>query len=480
MNRTALLAMLPLVFTGSTAFAEATDEGAADLVEMFQTYLGPTEGVVTVAVDGDAYTVTLDAAPLAGMAAEAGATSSMTPLVLTLSDNGDGTWDVSQDQAMTVAFTLPGQSDYTSTYGSMTFDGVFDEALMTFSSGKGEVSDAKTVQKMTDPNMGEMSAETSVATMTYEMTGAAGASGGVDGTYTFSATGYSGSFVTPASESMPPMTIGFTVDTIVQTGPMTGLRPDAVLKSLAWFVANPSEDAMLANKAAMKTILSEGIPLFDSLAADVVAKGIAVTTPMGDVGIAEMSVVVEMNGVVSDGKFREAISISGLTLPEGVIPPWAVPILPTDISFDVQITDFDPAAAAQVALGLFDLPAGTEPDAAFGASLLAALMPNQTVTIGLNPGGISGDGYALTYEGSMVAGPEQPMPTGTALITLTGLDRLQAALDAAPDDIKGQAMMGVGMAQGMAKADGDKLVWEIDASTPGTVSVNGMPMMGGN
>ena len=36
-----------------------------------------------------------------------------------------------------------------------------------------------------------------------------------------------------------------------------------------------------------------------------------------------------------------------------------------------------------------------------------------------------------------------------------------------------------GMAQGMAKPDGDKLVWEIDASTPGTVTVNGMPMMGG-
>ena len=27
--------------------------------------------------------------------------------------------------------------------------------------------------------------------------------------------------------------------------------------------------------------------------------------------------------------------------------------------------------------------------------------------------------------------------------------------------------------------EGDKLVWEIDASTPGTVTVNGMPMMGG-
>ena len=479
MKKSALLALLPLVFT-TQAFAEATDEGAAHLVAVFHTYLGSAEGVVTVAVEGDAYTVTLDAAPLAGMAAEAGGTASATPLVLTLTDNGDGTWGVTQDQSITLAFAIAGQSDYTSTFGSMTFDGVFDEALMTFSSGKGEMSDAKTVQKMTDPNMGEMSVETSIASMTYEMTGAAGASGGVDGTFTMSATGYSGSVLIPASEAMPPMTIGFTIDSVLQSGPTTGLRPDAFLKALSWVVANPSEDAMMANKAAMKTILSDGIPLFDNVTADMVAKGIAVTTPMGDVGIAEAAVLVDINGLVAEGKFREAISISGLTLPEGVIPPWAVPILPKDISVDIQVTDFDAAAAVQVALGLFDLPAGTGPDDAFQASLLAALMPNQTVTIGLNPGGISGDGYALTYEGSMVAGPEQPMPTGTALITLTGLDKLQAALDAAPDDIKGQAMMGVGMAQGMAKQDGDKLVWEIDASTPGTVSVNGVPMMGGN
>ena len=238
---------------------------------------------------------------------------------------------------------------------------------------------------------------------------------------------------------------------------------------------------MKAGKVEMKTILQEGLPLFEVMSGTGTATNLSVDSPMGPVGVAEISFAIDLNGVVADGMFREAFTLSGVTLPEGIIPPWAVPILPQKLSFDVQVTDFDPAAAAGLMLGLLDLPEGAEPDAAFDQTILAALLPNKTVTIGLNPGGVSGDGYELTYEGSMVVGPEMPIPTGTALITLTGIEKLQAALDAAPDDIKGQAMMGVGMAQGMAKTDENgALVWEIDASAPGSLSVNGTQMMGGN
>ena len=108
MTRTAILAVLPLVFSGTTAFAEATQDGAAHLTEVFQTYLGTTEGVVSVEVAGASYTLTLDAAPLAKMAADAGGTATLTPIVMTLTDNGDGTWAVLQDQALSMAVHCAG------------------------------------------------------------------------------------------------------------------------------------------------------------------------------------------------------------------------------------------------------------------------------------------------------------------------------------------------------------------------------------
>jgi hypothetical protein len=481
MTRAAILAVLPLVFAGSTAFAEATDEGAARLTQVFQTYLGTVEGVVTVAVAGDSYTLTLDAAPFAALAAENGGSASVSPMVMTLTDNGDGTWDVTQDQALTLAFAVPGQVDVKADIASFTSEGVFDEALMSFTSSTSEMTNLTMVQKITDPTAGEMTSNVTVASATYETTGVAGAAGGVDNTVKMELTGLTQDFLVPATEGMPAMPVTMTAETMVQTGKIDGLRPDAFYQMMAWFVANPSEEAMLAQRAGMKSILQAGLPLFGAMTTTSTGKNIAVTTPMGGVSMAEIGIDVDVNGLVAEGKLREAISVKGLTLPTEMIPPWAVPILPKDISFDFQVTDFDAAAAANVAMGLFDLPPGTEPDDAFNAALLAALLPKGTVTIGLNPGGISGDGYALTYQGAMVAGPETEIPTGTATITLTGIETLQAALDAAPEDIKGQAMMGVGMAQGMAKpGPNGELVWEIDASVPGSLSVNGMQMMGGN
>jgi hypothetical protein len=150
------------------------------------------------------------------------------------------------------------------------------------------------------------------------------------------------------------------------------------------------------------------------------------------------------------------------------------------MSLDVQVTDFDPAAAITAALSALDQPAGSAMGPEFDATLQAALLPMGAVTITLNPGSLTGAGYALTYEGTMVAGPDTEIPTGKATVTLTGAEALTAALNAAPDDMKAQAMMGFGMAQGMAKAEGDKLIWEIDAATPGALSVNGMALMGGN
>ena len=481
MNRTAILAVLPLVFTSSAALSETSEDGAAHLVEVFQTYLGTSEGVVSVEIDGDAYALTLDAAPLVAIATEAGGSASLTPMVMSLTDNGDGTWDVSQDQSLKFAFSIPGAADVVEEVGSMVWEGVFDEALMTFTSGQGKMTDIKVTETISDPNSGEMSVDVTVASVTYDMTGGAGANGGADNTVNLTMTGLTETITTPASEGTPPIEISVALESLTETVTMKGLRPDTIYKAMAWFVAHPTEDAMKAGKVEMKTILQEGLPLFEVMSGTGTATNLTVASPVGPVSVAEIGFAIDLNGVVADGKVREAFTISGVTLPEGIVPPWAVPILPQKLSFDVQVTDFDPAAAAGLLLGLFDLTDGAEPDAAFDQTLLAALLPNKTVTIGLNPGAVTGDGYELTFEGSMVAGPEMPIPTGTALITLVGIEKLQAALDAAPDDIKGQAMMGAGMALGMAKpgANGE-LVWEIDASTPGSLSVNGTPMMGGN
>jgi hypothetical protein len=478
MNRYAMIAALPLIFSGATVFAQATEQGAAHLTHVFQTYLGTTAGAVTVALDGDNYIVTLNVTP--AVMQVPGATSSMTPLELTLTDKGDGTWHVAQDQAISFNVNEPGQAVIKEEIASLKSEGVFDEALMSFTSATGKMSGITITQDITTAGQPPVKSDLALQDGTFTLTGSAAAGGGVDNTFLVTMTGLTGSMAISSEAGAPAMPITYSADSLTETGKIDGMRMDALYKAIAWMVAHPDEAAMKSDKAGLKTILQEGFPLFSTLAATGSLKNFVITTPMGNVGMAEMGIAVDMNGVVPDGKLREAFTVTGLTLPEGIIPTWAVPIVPQKFSVDFQVTDFDAAAAAVVALRLFDLPAGTEPDAAFEKALLTALLPKGTATFGLNPGAVAGNGYELTYQGTMVAGPDMAMPTGTATVTLTGIDKLQAAVAAAPDDIKAQATMGVAMAQGMAKQDGDKLVWEIDASTPGSLSVNGLKMMGGN
>lgn len=480
MKTSLALAALPLLLASTALAGPATQDGADHLTQVFQTYLGTTPGVVAVQPNGDAYDLTLNAAPLIGLGQEAGLTGSVTPLNLALTDNGDGTWGVKMDQAISFTLAKAGEFDLKEDIASTKIEGTFDEKLMTFSTLKGEFVGLKATQTMSAPE-GQTHAEVSLDKGTVESSAKAGANGGADSTMTVTASGLS-EVVTapPMGEGQPGMPVTIKAENLTQTATGTGFRNDGIYKTVAWFVAHPDEAAMKADKAGLKSILTGALPFFDNLDSKGSLDKLTVDTPMGMVGLDKIGFEMDLNGAVADGKLREAITLSGLTLPAGLVPDWAAPILPQKISLDVQATDFDPAAGVTAALGALDLPEGMADTTEFNDKLKAAWLPKGHVTVTLNPGALSGEGYELTYEGSMVAGPDAPMPTGTAKITLSGADKLQAALNAAPDDMKAQAMMGFGMAQGMAKQEDGKLVWEIDASTPGALSVNGTPMMGGN
>jgi len=188
-----------------------------------------------------------------------------------------------------------------------------------------------------------------------------------------------------------------------------------------------------------------------------------------------------MNGAVADGKFREAFNLKGLTLPEGVLPPFAAPLVPSDLSLDVTASRFDLAAAAGLGLGLLDLPAGGTPPADFDAQMMAAILPEGVVDITIAPGETNAPAYRLTYEGALSVGPATPMPVGKARLGLTGIDAIGEALKASPPEM-GMAEMApmLEMAKMMAQPGVDgELIWEIETTATGGLLINGQDMMGG-
>lgn len=474
------LVLVPLLMASAAVAEPATDEGAAHLTQAFQTYLGTTEGVVSVVPNGDAYDLTLDATPLIALGKDKGVTGTATPIELSVTDNGDGTWDVSMDQAISIAVSAPDGFVMKEDIASQSFEGTFDETLMAFSEMTGEFSGVKVTETVQGPDGQPTNVEITLDKGTFEGTGFAGSAGGADVALTLTASGLSETVNTAMGPGQPAVPVTIKAEGLSEDIKGTGFMFDGIFKTAAWVVAHPRQDAMKADKAGLKTILTGALPFFGNLTAGGKITKLTAETPVGVIGLDELAFTADINGAVADGKFREAFSLSGLTLPSGLVPAWAAPILPQKLSLDVQVTDFDAAAGITAALGALDLPDGMADTTDLNQKVQQAFLPKGGVTITLNPGSIAGDGYTLTYEGAMVAGPNAPIPTGTAKVTLTGADKLQAAIGAAPDEMKAQAMMGFGMAQGMAKTEGDELVWDIDASKPGALSVNGTPLMGGN
>lgn len=462
------------LFPASAPAAEATPEGAAALTSVMQTYLGTTKGVVSVQPGGEAYAVTLDFAPLIAKAPE-GVTISVSPLQFNLTDLGDGTWQMQQDQSLTFSAIAPGAAEIVGSVGSLTSEGIFSAELGAFITSTTKISDIALTEKITDAQLGNTDVAYAIRGLSYESTAAAGTAGGVDSKSSFVLEGLTESFTLPGIE----MPLSLTAALTTGNSEITGLRPDAFYKLIAFFVANPDQAAIALRQDDLKSILQAGFPLFDHMTSTSTTASVAVDTPMGPAGLANVTIEVEANGVVSDGFVREAIRFDGLTLPAGVVPDWAVDLVPQAVSLDFSLSRFDLAAPAKLLLNMINLATPEVPlTPEQNMALMLALMPEGVVAVTIAPGGIKAPLYEVTYEGALTFGAEQG-PDATATITATGMTAVKQALTKAPEEIGMQIAPALGMAEGLAKpGENGVLIWELQATPGGPMMVNGVDMMG--
>ena len=474
--RYAAIIALPLSLCASLDSAEATPEGAEALTATLQTYLGATEGVVSVTPKEDYYDVTLDFAPLIAKAPPEVKTT-LSPIEFSLTDNGDGTWEMEQDQAIDFTMSVPGTADIVVKVANLQSTGTFDAALQSFTSSATTATDISLTEKITDANTKtDSNVAYSVASMKYDSTAEEGADGGVDSKATYEATSLS------ETMTIPEMGVPITLTAATQSGTadITGLRPDAMYKLLAFAVANPDATAAAAQQATLKGIIKDGLPLFAHLGSTGTLNDVKVETPVGLVGLTDLSFEIELNGIVDEGLFREAFTMDGLSLPAGLVPEWAAQLVPTSLSLDFKASRFNLAAPVAILLDTVDLvnpkPNTPEQDQA----LLAALLPDGVVDITLAPGSVTSPLYTVTYEGLFSAGPATPMPVGKATVTATGLTAVEQALAAGPPEMTGQIIPVLKMAESMAKpGENGALVWELESTATGGMLVNGTNMMGG-
>jgi hypothetical protein len=471
-----LSAFLLLISVSSTALAaSATPEEATRLTGVFQSYLGQEPGVVTVSPTGETYEVKIDFAPLITKAAKPDFSAEVTPLVMQLSDQGGGKWQVTQDQAVSFMAKVAGQLDLVAKISSLKATAVFDESIAAFTSSSTDLSDMMVDETVTTPGSGPMQISYSVKTAHYDTSATAAAAGSVDGTMKVTMAGLTETIKTAATPGAGmPLDITITAENGSQDGTFTGVKTDAIYKLVSWLVEHASDETVKSNEAELKSMIAASLPLFNSVATTGSLQNIVVTTPIGPVAMTSLGFDVGLNGIVADGLLREAVKVDGLTLPPGIVPSWATDLVPLSFGIDFKVTDFDLAAPAKIMLESYDLVEEKPPTPEEDAKLLKALLPKGAVSISVGPSKVTAKLYDLGYEGAMIAGPAA-MPAGTATVTAKGFDQVMEAIKAAPPEISGQGMAVMIAAKGMAKTEADgSMSWKIENTPSGGILVNGI------
>ena len=321
--RTGLILSTSILILASTfTNAYASEEEATRLQELFTTYLTDTEGVVEVKTDGDGYAVKLDLQPLTS--AESG-TVKITPIEFKMASQGDGKWQIIQDQPLSISIDLKDQGMIEEKIGSLKVSGIFDENLSYFSKASGEATDVTVNQKMDNPGVGKMDMSASVKTIKIDQTGVAADNGGVDiaSKYEFGALTETINTAGKPDAGVPPMNLVINGSGGNYDLNAKGLKANSVFDVLSFFVAYQTKELISKNQDELKTALKDGVPLWENILVNAKLNGITVSSQFGQFSADAVEVVGDVNGIVKDGKFREKVAFKGLTVPAAIIPPWA-------------------------------------------------------------------------------------------------------------------------------------------------------------
>ncbi len=314
-----------------------------------------------------------------------------------------------------------------------------------------------------------------IKAMHYETASTPAGADALDGTFHMAMSGLTETVKVPmAQPGSVPMDITITAETGTQDGTIKGMKAQAIYRLIAWFVAHPSEAAIKANQVELKSLVSAGLPLFENVTATGALQNLSVTTPIGPVGIAKLGFDIGFNGIVADGMLHEGFRVEGVSLPPGLVPPFAADLVPQSFSFDFKVSDFNLADPARMLLDMMNLNEAKPTTPEENAKLLTALLPKGAVEISVGPSKVTAKLYDLDFEGAMTAGPVG-VPLGAATIKAKGLDDVMKVLQTAPPEMAGQAIPAVIAAKGMAKTEADgSLSWKIENTISGTLLVNGI------
>ncbi|MBV9053315.1 MAG: hypothetical protein JO196_13010, partial [Hyphomicrobiales bacterium] len=334
------------------ALAEsATSEGAKALAQSLIPYFGQSafdHNLITVTPKGGAYELRFD---LQGIVDGFGVPKGIVEIdafSYLVAPLPEGRWKVSLDSYPNFTVCVPnlqgGGDDVVSvSAGGRAFEGIYDPKLAAFLSGTDKI--ARIEEKIHGPHSDGDASFTDIG-MRLEGKGLP------DGSASGKVEGIAGHFKETINlkegakpNSPPSAPINMTVD----LGPITyrasfeAMRSKEIIDIIPFFAAHLGKQELIAHQDELKDKILAALPLFKS--ADLTAKveNLAVDASFGHFGVKSLIESIHQTGFVAQEATELGFTIEGLSLPQGLVPAWAIPLVPSaaDLKIKFEMKDFD-------------------------------------------------------------------------------------------------------------------------------------------
>ncbi len=464
--------------TPAVMAAPATQSEAQRLVGVFETYVGKGSSggpsPVTVTPQGDNYVVAVNVAQILKPLEAFEVFLQAPALTFSVTPQNDKFWRVVQNGMPELQLRVKEQN-MKLTFDGLRFEGVYDPAMMSFKTGK-TTQNSSTVENST-PILVNIRRD---GPSMIDMTSAPAPGGGLSAVVRGVTQDHMQTF--KVSQGGGDIEIGVSTGTISSNLNIDALRNAQIMAIWAFFVANPSEQALNGKLDDILRLVRQGMPLFNSIAQNAAIQTVSITSPVGNFGMREAAVAFNMTGFHKQGNLGVRIGLNGLALPAAILPPWSLNLVPSDIVLDLKATGYDLEAAVEEILKVARPGVPPEESKAAGERAVFAIAPDGKVKVSLGPSQIVSKLLTISLEGEMTV--IKPIPQGRLVMKAKGLDDTIAALQAAAgsDPNVQQALMGLVAAKGFGKAEPDgSQIWVIENPNGGIPTINGMviPGMGG-
>jgi len=467
-----------LIATSCAALAApATSEGAKEIEQGYIDFFSKAavdKGIVSVAPDGEDYIVAWDLQKALDLAGPPKGALRIERFSYTLTPTGEGAWTIKADRFPSLAFDVPtdkGRATGTLDLSGFRLDAAYDASQVNFLrslvavdllAGKFHIAE---VDRGADIDL----TESGISVETRAKTADNGA--GVDVALAQSMKSLTETVIGPPSNGQgAPVKVTYNLGGVVGGAAITELRAREISDFWKYVVAHIEDSE---EPPEWKQRLRATLPVWNNLQANVEIHDLTLQTPMIDATVKRLGETIGLTGFIADGAAEIGVKIDELAFKSPLLPAWAEQLTPASLSLDLRLTGkgLDEVAALALDDPNFGVSGDLSPETQdkIGQVLLAG-----RPKVALSPGRLTTPMLDLAFEGEALA--DTGAPSARFTFSADGLDKtiaLVKELVKTQPDLQ-SAALGLTFLKGLATTGPDgRLVWKVDVTQAGEVSVNG-------